>query len=45
MPGSGIMVMLKCNNKKCNYEWNYKGKSKFYATCPSCLRKVKIIKK
>jgi len=30
---------------KCNYSWNYKGKSAFYATCPMCLKKVKISKK
>jgi len=35
-------MKLKCNNPKCKYEWEYKGKQKFYATCPRCLRKVKI---
>ena len=33
-------MKLKCNH--CGYEWNYKGKSKYYATCPRCLRKVKV---
>lgn len=33
-----------CNNKKCKYEWDYKGKAPFYATCPKCLRKVKIVR-
>ncbi len=33
-------MKLKCNN--CKYEWEYKGKSKYYATCPRCLQKVKI---
>jgi len=35
---------IKCTNKKCNHVWNYKGKSKFYVTCPHCYRKVKINK-
>ncbi len=35
-------MKLKCHNKKCNYEWDYKGKHKFYATCPRCLSKVKV---
>jgi len=37
---------LKCLNrikgKLCGYEWDYNGKARFYATCPRCLRKVKI---
>jgi hypothetical protein len=36
---------LKCTNPKCEREWEYKGKSEFYATCPSCLNKVRINKK
>jgi len=36
------MKKLKCKNKKCNYEWDYNGKSKFYATCPRCMYRVKI---
>ena len=35
-------MKLKCTNKKCGKEWDYKGKADFYATCPNCLRKVKI---
>jgi Fe-S cluster biosynthesis and repair protein YggX len=35
------MTKLKC--PKCNHEWDYKGKASF-ATCPSCLSKVKVIK-
>lgn len=31
---------MRCTN--CGYEWNYKGNAPFYATCPRCLRKVKI---
>lgn len=33
-------MKVKCNH--CGYEWEYRGKSKYYATCPSCLRKVRI---
>ena len=31
---------LECNN--CGYEWNYKGQSDYYATCPNCHYKVNI---
>jgi len=34
------MTRLKCRN--CGYEWEYGGKSKWYATCPKCLRKVSV---
>lgn len=35
-------MKIKCLKKECGYEWDYKGDSKFYATCPHCLTKVKI---
>ena len=35
-------MKLKCTNKKCLYEWEYNGKSDFYATCPRCLSKVRV---
>ena len=35
-------MKIKCKN--CDYEWNYKGNSKYYASCPNCLNKVKINK-
>jgi len=35
---------IKCYHSDCGYEWNYKGKSGFYATCPRCLRKISISK-
>jgi hypothetical protein len=42
-------MKLQCKKEKCvkenggiPYEWEYKGKSSFYATCPKCLNKVKI---
>ena len=31
---------LEC--KSCGYEWDYKGQSDYYATCPNCHYKVKI---
>ena len=34
------VVKLKC--PYCGYVWDYKGKHRGYATCPSCLRKVDI---
>ena len=36
------MVKLKC--KRCKYEWEYKGKNLYWATCPHCLNKVKVLK-
>jgi|TARA_R100000750_G_scaffold5683_1_gene4319 hypothetical protein len=37
-------MKLKCKNKKCGNEWNYKGKSKFYASCSKCKGSVRIKK-
>ncbi len=37
-------MKLKCQNKKCNHKWNYKGKQKFYCNCPKCMYKVNIKK-
>jgi DNA-directed RNA polymerase subunit RPC12/RpoP len=34
------MRKVKC--KKCNYEWNYKGKNPYYVTCPHCYTKVNV---
>ena len=33
-------MKLKCQN--CGNIWNYKGKSKYYATCTRCLKKIKV---
>ena len=38
------MVKLRCPNKECNNEWEYKGKSKFYACCSNCRTTVNIKK-
>lgn len=32
---------LTCEH--CGYGWDYKGDSKFFCTCPQCLRKVNIV--
>lgn len=36
------MVKLKC--KHCGYKWDYNGKMKVQATCPDCMKKIKIKK-
>lgn len=36
------MVKVICNN--CEHEWNYKGSSRFYITCPRCYSKINIYK-
>ncbi|MHA1835191.1 MAG: DUF1660 family phage protein [Candidatus Baldrarchaeia archaeon] len=33
-------MKLKC--KHCGYEWDYKGKAKYYASCPRCRYLVRI---
>ena len=35
-------MKAQCTNKPCGYQWDYKGLSRFYASCPRCLSKVKI---
>lgn len=35
-----MVRLLKC--RKCEYAWQYKGLSEWYASCPRCLNKVKI---
>ena len=40
------MVELTCKNKKHkSYTWDYKGKSKFFASCPKCHSSIRVIKK
>lgn len=36
------MKKVKCN--KCFHEWEYKGDSQYYVTCPYCYTKVNIRK-
>ena len=33
-------MKIKC--KRCKHEWEYTGKSEYYATCPFCYTKVRI---
>ena len=33
---------MKC--KKCGYEWEYKGSSDYYTSCPRCRANVKVNK-
>jgi len=33
-------MMLRCG--RCGYEWNYKGKSEWYASCPRCRTTVRV---
>ena len=37
-------MKLTCYHKDCGYTWDYNGASEFYATCPRCMRKIKIDK-
>ena len=34
-------IELICS--KCNYKWTYKGRNPYYASCPRCLNKVKVV--
>ena len=36
------MKELSCPRKICKYKWNYKGKGKFYTSCPRCKTSVPI---
>ena len=33
-------MKLRC--QRCGYEWDYKGQSKWYASCPRCRSSVKV---
>ncbi len=33
-------MKIKC--KKCKHEWEYKGESKYYVTCPRCHKNINI---
>ena len=35
-------MKIKCY--KCKHEWNYKGKSTIYITCPHCYSKLNLKK-
>jgi len=34
------MVEICCHH--CQYRWDYRGESEYYATCPRCYYKVKV---
>ena len=40
MKTTGKPKPMKCHH--CSYEWDYKGNAFYYATCPRCLRKIRI---
>ena len=33
-------MIMKC--KYCKHQWDYKGNSEYYVTCPRCYNKIKI---
>jgi len=35
---------MKMYCKRCKHEWNYKGKSKWYVSCPICKTSIPIKK-
>ena len=37
-------VKLMCPNIDCGHKWIYRGKSKFYASCPFCRTNVHVFK-
>lgn len=36
-------MRVRCTHEDCCHEWDYRGTSRFYLTCPQCYRKVKVI--
>ena len=43
-PGCGKLVcILRCRREDCKRVWQYKGKSKFYASCPNCRSSVRVV--
>jgi len=37
-------TMLKVKCEKCGYEWDYKGDSEWYVTCPRCKTSINVRK-
>lgn len=35
-------MKIKC--QRCKYEWEYKGKSEWYASCPKCRTAINVRK-
>ena len=38
----GCKMKTKC--KKCGYEWDYKGKAKYWTSCPRCRTNIDVRK-
>ena len=34
-------IKLRC--KRCEHEWTYRGKNTYWASCPHCYTKVKVV--
>ena len=39
-----LLLTMKLKCQRCGHNWDYKGKSKWYATCPMCKTSVNIKK-
>ena len=37
-------IKLRCPNMSCRHEWNYRGNSKFYASCSFCRTNVHVVR-
>ncbi len=35
-----LVSPLKC--KRCGYEWEYRGRSEWYACCPRCRSQIRV---
>ena len=40
--GAELQYGMKLKCAHCAYSWNYQGASKWWASCPRCLWKVKV---
>ena len=38
------MVLLKCPRKACSRVWDFKGKARFFTTCPRCKTSMSIVR-
>ncbi len=43
-PDHLVVVRLRCLNASCAHEWDYRGQSKFYASCGSCRAAVHVVR-
>lgn len=39
-----MVARLRCPNVACRHEWNYRGQSKFYASCGYCRTNVHVVR-